>query len=440
MPETTAPPARPPHPDELDLPSIAESEFPEIRQEARRWLISNNVSDQRVITIFAIVLAVLALLLRSWLALLLAGCVFLVVPFRWIAAPHFRRGDLRRGIFWANVGAWYLLFPLVIIVPETLPIAMQNVIGPAILAATYLERRVVKRMVPGTIFVAVVITAIAFTSDGFGLDELGPSWVYPVVILAYVGANMSLVMGDIQELNLVHLRSLQRAVRNNHDLQVADRALRDSRRRLLVAADEERVRLERNLHDGAQQSLVSLSMQLRLAAELADEGRAPTSESLMSMHRAAADAVEELRDLAQGLYPARLHEIGLARSLHAVARRSPVRIDVTDTTTRAIDESTRVALYFVCLEAIQNATKHGSADTIIEVALASDGDDLVVSIVDDGPGFDPGEHAGSRGLLNMADRVGALGGDLSIESEPGTGTTVMARLPQRSGESAEASA
>jgi signal transduction histidine kinase len=415
--------------DDVDLESIAESEIPQVRQEARAWLIANNASDVRTIAIFAVGVAVFAVALQSWWAAVLAGCVALVLPFRWVAAPHFRRGDLRRGILWANVGSWYLLFPLVAILPDTLPIAMQNVIGPAILAATYLDRRLVRRMVPGTIAIAIAISLISFTTDGFGLDDVAPRWLYLSVILAYVGANMWLVMGDIQEFNLVHLRSLRRAVRNNHELQAADRALRDSRRRLLVAADEERIRLEQDLHDGAQQRLVSLSLQLRLAAELADEGRAPTGESLMVLHQAANEAIDELRDLAQGVYPARLHELGLARALHAVARRSPVRIDIADTTSGQIDESARVALYFVCLEAIQNATKHGSPNTTIEITLAAENEDLVVTIADDGPGFDPDSPLDSRGLLNMADRVGALGGELSIDSAPGAGTTVAARLP-----------
>ena len=257
------------------------------------------------------------------------------------------------------------------------------------------------------------------------------------MILGYVGANMWLVMGDIQELNLVHLRSLQRSVRQNRELQAADQALRVSRRRLLVAADQERIRLEQDLHDGAQQRLVSLSLHLRLAAELAEEGRPPTSESLMAMHHAATEAVDELRDLAQGVYPARLHELGLARALHAVARRSPVRIDVVDTTSEKIDASTQVALYFVCVEAIQNATKHGGPDTTIEITLAADGENLVVSVADDGPGFDPAAHLDSRGLLNMADRVGALREDLSIDTAPGAGTTVTARLPRTITEPAE---
>ena len=415
--------------DDLDLQSVAGSEIPEVRREARDWLIANNVSDQRAIALFASGVLVFAVVYRSWWAVVLAGCIALVIPFRWMAAPYFRRGDLRRGILWANLGSWYLLFPLVLIVPETLPIAMQNVVGPVILAATYLERRFVRRLVPVTVVIAVAITYIAFTSDGVGLDELIPRPVFLGALLVYVGANLLLVMGDIQELNLVHLRSLQRAVRQNRRLRAAERALRDSRRRLLVAADNERVRLERDLHDGAQQRLVSLSLQLRLAAELTDEGRAPTSDLLMAMHREATGAVEELRDLAQGVYPARLHELGLARALHGVARRSSARIDIQDSSTSEIDGSTKVALYFLCVEAIQNAIKHGTADTAITISLIEEDGDLVLVVVDDGPGFDTGEHSDSRGLLNMGDRVGAIGGDLTIRSVIDGGTTITARVP-----------
>ncbi len=422
--------APPPEQQELDeLPSIAASEIPEVREEARQWLIQNNIDDQRTILGFAAVLVVLGLVLRAPWALVLACCVLLVLPFRWAAAPCFRRGDLRRGVIWANLGSWFLLFPLVLIVPDALPIAISNVIGPSILAATYLDRETVRRLVPVTVLVAVGVSWIGLGTDGVGLDDVSPRPVYIGVILGYVAVVMWQVMADIQEANRVHARSMQWAVRANHELQDADQALRDSRRRLLVAADEERVRLERNLHDGAQQRLVSLSLQLRLAAELAEDGEPPTPESLFAMHQAAAEAVDELRDLAQGVYPARLHEIGLARALHAVARRSTVPIEVDDQTTETIDIPTQVALYFVCLEAIQNATKHGTAGTSIRVSLAADGGDLVVCVADDGPGFDPDLHADSRGLLNMADRVGALGGVLLLESTPGAGTVVTARLP-----------
>lgn len=415
--------------EDLDIGSIADSEIPEMRREAQAWLIANNASDQRAIVGFAAVLMVFAVTVAGWWAAILAGCILLVLPFRWMAGPNFRRGALKQGIIWANFGSWFLLFPLVIIVPDTLPIAMQNLIGPAILAATYLERRLVRRMVPGMIAIAIVISLISFTTDGFGLEGVVPRWLYLTVLLGYVGANMWLVMGDIQELNLVHVRNLQRAVRQNEDLLAADRALRESRRRLLMAADQERVRLEQDLHDGAQQRLVSLSMHLRLAAELIDEGKPATRASLMKMHHAATEAVDEMRDLAHGVYPARLQELGLARALHAVARRSPTRIDIEDATTNEMDTSAQVALYFVCVEAVQNAIKHGGPDTAIRITMTAEDTDLVVTIGDDGAGFDVARHADSRGLLNMADRASALGGELSIESAAGVGTTVTVRLP-----------
>lgn len=427
-----------PPPDDLDLLSVAESEIPEVRREARDWLIANNTSDQKAIAAFALFIVFLAIVLQSWWALALAGCVAAVLPFRWIAGPYFRRSELRRGILWANLGSWYLLFPLVLILPDTLPIAMQNVIGPVILAATYLERRVVRRMVPATVIIAMAISLISLTTEGPGLADEPPRWLYLTVILGYVGANMLLVMADIQELNSVHLRTLQRAVRQNRELRTADRELRESRRRLLVAADEERVRLERDLHDGAQQRLVSLSLQLRLATELADEGQTPTSETLMALHRSAAEAVEEVRDLAQGVYPARLKELGLAAALHNVARRSPARIEIEESGLDAVDSSTQAALYFVCLEAIQNAIKHGGEGVSVKVTLTESDGSLVVEISDDGPGFDAEAHTNSRGLVNMADRTGALGGQIHVESVVDEGTTVVVRIPLSSADHVEA--
>lgn len=417
--------------DALEPPSIVESEIPEVRDEARAWLVANNKDDQKTIAGFAVVLVIFAAVIQTPWALVLAGCIALVLPFRWAATPHFRDGDMRRGILWTNLGTWYLVFPLVLILPDALPIAISNVIGPMIIAGTYLERSLVRRMVPSAVAVALAVTLIALTTDGVGLIDDTPRWVYLTVLLGYVAANLLRVLDDIQESNRVHLRSIQRAVQANTELREADQALRDSRRRLLVAADEERIRLERNLHDGAQQRLVSLALQLRLAAELADDGEAPSGEALHAMCQEATEAVEELRDLAQGVYPARLTELGLARALHAVARRSAVAIEIDDRTEGEIEQPIEAALYFVCLEAIQNATKHGEPSTTIRVGLSDADDCLRLAVSDDGPGFDPAAAQGSRGLQNMTDRVSALDGELTIESTVGVGTTVTATVPVR---------
>jgi len=412
-----------------DIQAIADAEIPEIREEARAWLTANNSSDQMVIVGFATVLALLAAALQTWWALALAVSLLFVLPFRWMAAPHFRRGEIRRGILWANAGTWYLAFPVVVIAPDALAIQMQNVIGPMVLAAAYLERRLVSRLVPIAVAVAVAISIIGFTTDGF-VGDVAPRWLYVTALVFFVAANLLLVIGDIREVNVVRLRFLQRAVRSNREIEAADRALRESRRRLLVAADEERIRLERNLHDGAQQRIVSLAMQLRLAADLAEEGHQVTSAELFEMHRAATEAVDELRDLAQGVYPARLRELGLAKALHGVARRSPVTIEIDDRLHGALEAEIEVALYFVCVEAIQNATKHGRPDTIIRIVLDASAGDLCVTVTDDGPGFTLSDRATSRGLLNMDDRVGALGGEFTIDTEPGRGTVVTARIPR----------
>lgn len=412
-----------------DLDAIADAEIPEVQREAQDWLIANNASDQRAITVFAVALGVPCAIFGVWWAVVLAGCILLVLPFRWAADPYFRSGDVQRGLLLSNLGTWYLVFPLVFILPNALPIAIQNVIGPLVLAAAYLERRVVRRLIPVAVAVAIGVSVIGFTTDGVGLEERIPDTIYYPVLIAYLVANLLLVVTDIRESNQQRLRVLRRAVTGNRELQATDQALRDSRRRLLVAADEERIRLEQNLHDGAQQRLVSLAMQLRLAAELVEEGTPASATQLMSLHGQATEAVEELRHLAQGLYPARLTELGLARALHAVARRSPRRIIIEDTTTGELDEACEVALYFVCLEAIQNATKHGDDQTTIVIALAEDDDGLWVTISDDGPGFHTAVTVDSRGLQNMADRVNALGGELQVDSAIGTGTTVTALLP-----------
>ncbi|MGI9607030.1 MAG: sensor histidine kinase [Acidimicrobiales bacterium] len=418
---------------DLDLDTVADADIPEVQREAQAWLIENNRSDQRVLVIFAVIIGIPTAIAGIWWGVAVAVCILCVLPFRWKAAPHFRRGDVREGLIWTTLGAWFLTFPLVTVLPDLLAISIQNVIGPLILAAAYLKRRDVRRLTLWSVAVAGTLGVIGFWSPGAGLEDAVPRWVYVGGLTAFLVMNLLLVMADLQESNRVRLRIMHRAIDSNRGLQLADHELRESRRRLVVAADEERVRIERDLHDGAQQRLASLAMQLRLAAELADEGSPPTSDALYALHREVTEAVDELRDFAHGVYPARLNELGLSGALRAVARRSPISIDIDDRTVeipdKTLDGEVEVGLYFVCLEAIQNATKHGGAGTSIEIGVSFDDGDLVVTVADDAGGFDPNTERSGRGLLNMADRVEALGGSLDIIPDLGSGTRVIARVP-----------
>ncbi len=205
-------------------------------------------------------------------------------------------------------------------------------------------------------------------------------------------------------------------------------ALRASRQRIVAAQDAERKRLERNIHDGAQQHLVALAVKLRLAKTLARTDTAKAAAMLTELRGETAEALETLRDLARGIYPPILEEQGLAAALHAQVYRSGLSVTIEADGLRRQPIETEAAIYFCCLEALQNAAKYAEASSVA-VRLRERDDRLVFSVTDDGKGFDPATVTRGSGLQNMVDRVAALGGDIAMTSTPGLGTTVSGSVP-----------
>jgi len=204
--------------------------------------------------------------------------------------------------------------------------------------------------------------------------------------------------------------------------------LRASRARLVKAQDEERRRLERNIHDGAQQQLVALSVKLGLARSLARRDAEKTEEMLDQLQREAIDTLENLRDLARGIYPPLLADQGLAVALTSQARKATLPVEVDAEGLGRYPPEAEAAVYFCVLEAIQNVSKYAGAERA-RVRLAASNGALTFSVTDDGRGFDPGTIQMGAGLQNMADRLSALGGGLEVESAPGHGTTVSGLIP-----------
>jgi signal transduction histidine kinase len=204
--------------------------------------------------------------------------------------------------------------------------------------------------------------------------------------------------------------------------------LKASRQRLVAAQDEERRRLERNLHDGAQQHLVALKTRMSLAKKLIERDGTKAAELLTNLEADASEALETLRDLARGIYPPLLADQGLAVSLEAHARKVQVPVDVEAHNVRRYPQETEAAVYFCCLEALQNVAKYAEA-SYVTVTLEESDSRLRFSVTDDGRGFDPATTAKGSGSQNMADRLEALGGSVTIDSGPGRGTTVRGELP-----------
>jgi signal transduction histidine kinase len=235
-----------------------------------------------------------------------------------------------------------------------------------------------------------------------------------------------------EEKLLAHLAAqaglVLRNVRLTEELRAHLDELQASRVRIVAAQDQERRRLERNLHDGAQQQLVALAVKQRLAEGMVRRDPDKAAAMLAELQQDTTDALENLRDLARGIYPPLLADKGLAAALEAQARKSPLPAEVQATAVTRYAQEAEAAVYFCCLEALQNVAKYADA-TRVTIILSGRNGELAFSVADDGQGFDAATTPLGAGLQNMADRLAALGGSIEVRSRPGEGTTVAGRLP-----------
>jgi signal transduction histidine kinase len=219
------------------------------------------------------------------------------------------------------------------------------------------------------------------------------------------------------------------------ELQVRADELRASRERLIETQDTERRRLERDIHDGAQQHLVALAVNLRLAETVSARSPERAARVLAEQADAARVAIETLSQLSRGIYPRLLADEGLVPALRAAVATSAVPVSVEADGLGRLPTAVEAALYFVTMEAVQNAAKHSGAREA-HVRLGASGSCWRLVVEDDGAGFDPAAardaDGGGAGLVNMADRLDAVGGSVSFTSRPGAGTTITAEVPRPS--------
>ena len=318
-----------------------------------------------------------------------------------------------------TAGQWSLAIVAPIALPFLWPIAVIVVVLPLVLATPLVPLHVLVRMTVGAAATVAAVAIIGLGGDDRGaLPDIDDDLELVVVVtsLAVLMVPIALV---VRQNNRRQQRALDHALHLNAELT-------RSRRRVVEASDDARRRIERDLHDGAQQRLVALAMRLRALEPSA--GSVDVGGLVGEVDR----TLDELRALAHGVYPPVLSTHGLVAAFRAVASDVGARVVVRaagghDRPERGTEE----ALYFTGLEAIANASKH-TTDGVIEVVVGRDEDTVVVSVRDAGPGFEVGDIDERSGLANMRDRVESLGGHLTIESAPGAPTTVTARIPQAS--------
>jgi signal transduction histidine kinase len=196
---------------------------------------------------------------------------------------------------------------------------------------------------------------------------------------------------------------------------------------IVAAADDQRRRIESDIHDGAQQQLLAIAAKLALAESVAgrDEGR---ERALVAQLKAGTSgALETLRELARGIYPPLLADQGLTAAVTTQAGKAPVPVEVDAAGIGRYPAEIETAIYFCCMEALHNAARHAPGSAV-RISLAEDRGQVMFTVTDDGPGFDPAAEAAGSGLRNMSDRLAALGGSCQVETRTSRGTAVAGRV------------
>jgi signal transduction histidine kinase len=219
-----------------------------------------------------------------------------------------------------------------------------------------------------------------------------------------------------------------RNVRLTAELRSTIDELRASRRRLVEAQDEERRKIERNIHDGAQQQLVALTIKARLAEQMIERDPAKARDLVVQIGTETTGTLEDLRDLARGIYPPLLADKGLAAALEAQGRKAAVPVAVKADGVGRLDRDVEAGVYFCVLEALNNVAKYAGASRV-DVRLGWQDGEVAFEVSDDGVGFDPAARGYGTGLRGMADRLEALGGTLEVQSAPRAGTKILGRVP-----------
>jgi signal transduction histidine kinase len=263
---------------------------------------------------------------------------------------------------------------------------------------------------------------------GGSYDLPSPTTARAVTLIARRGLPSLALVHDIalnEDLEIVRGLGVTAATLLENATLVGE--LQASRARIVESVEQERHRLERDLHDGAQQRLTTIQLKLAVASEEADQ--AELREVLDSLATETAAAASELRAVAHGIYPPLLHDAGVAPALRAVAGRAPIRVRMVDRGIGRAPAGVELAVYYCALEALQNASKHAGPDVQAVVTLARARAELVFEVRDDGLGFEPGANGDGIGLVSMRDRIGAVGGRLEIRSARGAGTSVRGTVP-----------
>jgi signal transduction histidine kinase len=339
-------------------------------------------------------------------------------------------GDVRHALRWLAAANWGIAIAAATIATFSWPLMMLTALLPSVLAASFVTGRELAIYVVTSVVVSLAVVLVGLLQDFSGLSEDVPEWVRDAVLIVFAPSLVALVALIVLQ-NSVRVQGMLTAVTASRT-ELAEQAeeLRRSRARVVAATDRERQRIERDLHDGAQQRLIGIGIGLSRAKALCEVDSAAVAGMLESLRDELRVAHDELRNLAQGVYPPVLTEHGLEAAMQSAADRCPVPVTVALDHVGRHHPDVEAALYFCCVEALQNAAKHSRARSI-RMACGLDGAILWISVADDGVGFDAATAPGGRGIVNIGDRLGAIGGQLEVTATRDGGVVVRGSVPVR---------
>jgi signal transduction histidine kinase len=403
------------------------------RRRLRTFLVFELVTTATAIT--ALLFVWLVILPSGWL-LILSAMLAIFFLLMLAAVRPWRAGRLDHAVWWLAISNWLIALGTTAIATFAWPVLAMSALLPAVFSMPYVEGFRLRLYVFGSILVSVAVAMVGVLQDFSGLSGELPEWVRQAVVIGFT----PFVGGMIAQLGLensAHLgaalgeaTAINRRLRQSEEtLAEQARELRASRVRVVAATDRERRRIERDLHDGAQQRLVALSVRLSVLRELIRQDPVQAALALETLHADVKAAQTELNLLAQGVYPPVLTEHGLAEAIRSAVDRSPNPVELAVRDVGRLSRDLEAAVYFCCVEALQNAAKHAGERAAVRVGLRLDDDVVEFAVEDDGCGFDAGAATRGNGFTNMQDRLGAFGGTVEVSSSPGNGTRVTGRVP-----------
>ena len=385
----------------------------------RRFLVLNATICAASGT--AVMIAAFTIVDDLWAAFA-AGAVYVAGSIMALALIPLQRGLIATAFVMLAAANWGISLICALVAPVSWPIQVLAALLPAVASGPY-TTRALSRIIAGVSFaVAGGAAALGVLQDVTTLTESMPGWLVNTIMIVFTPL-MAILMVRASEASSTELQALL------EDTQRVNAELAASRARLVVATDDARRRIERDLHDGAQQRLVGLTLQLSAAREHLRDDPDLADSMLADVREQVRHTQSELRSLVRGVYPPVLTEHGLGAALRALADEQPLPVRTDISTNARLRADVEAAGYFSVLEALQNATKHAGPDAVVDLSLCEVDDGVEFVVTDDGVGFGEPDVGDGHGFTNMADRLGAAGGQLEIRSEIGEGTTVRGVLP-----------